>query len=702
MKVRKKRYGFSALLLLFALTLFGQQARQPFELLTYPDSAKNEPLIQLNEKDTFRVVLKKNVQTDLDTILLSPFVNSAGKTTDLLLLEINQITEQDSVEAYLQLLIVAKQIDTGKDYVGSILIYQKSGKQQSIPIRIKRISLAKNAEVEVYPANLPLVITDSETQFSFNIKENSGIGPATDVKFSLTESPDAKMSFIFWRKGVSSQPIKLDAGETAAIMAQASNIPLGKHQLKFKVSARTANPEKVEELNVTIIRKRGLWLSIAVIIGAVLFTIITKKFVDIRNTRLELRRKAQKIKESVGTNNSYNAANSRLRRMLKMISDFSRNSITNFEIYREELKLAEELATYLGKLNVIHRMIRRQMNGMKRRRVEKNCNSIINELAHLKFTEAEKSAIDNRINRLNAWFASPDGFDKLYEEDLVKDIEILKSIIDLKQFDQEYVLIPQLFEVMNDNFLDDKDNKVEVTAVERENAYAALKIFWEKRKSDEFQQLYSAFAKKSDINDLFEVTDRINWGQVVELSNEGKLKLSLIQSANDSLETYTPLIFNVESLEPGKTDNYLYKHGLTWEWDVTIKQTGKNSKEKWIQVKSDVPEVTLFSPIKGALEASVSISYKGDTLSLQLNKSIQRQPKIVKTANSIFNFETNVTEMIKLIAAIFVAILTGILSFYYQDDFYGTFKDQIILFLWGAGIEQSTTFLGYLNKGAEA
>jgi len=45
-----------------------------------------------------------------------------------------------------------------------------------------------------------------------------------------------------------------------------------------------------------------------------------------------------------------------------------------------------------------------------------------------------------------------------------------------------------------------------------------------------------------------------------------------------------------------------------------------------------------------------------------------------------------------------IEILTGIKSYYLNQEVFGTAEDHILLFLWGVGIEQGTSFLTYLKQ----
>ncbi len=45
-----------------------------------------------------------------------------------------------------------------------------------------------------------------------------------------------------------------------------------------------------------------------------------------------------------------------------------------------------------------------------------------------------------------------------------------------------------------------------------------------------------------------------------------------------------------------------------------------------------------------------------------------------------------------MLAAI-IAIVTGLSMFYYNSPTFGSYKDYISLFLWGAGVDQGKNFL---------
>jgi len=144
-------------------------------------------------------------------------------------------------------------------------------------------------------------------------------------------------------------------------------------------------------------------------------------------------------------------------------------------------------------------------------------------------------------------------------------------------------------------------------------------------------------------------------------------------------------------LTPG---GLFYKRTYPEKW--FIEKILKKPLVQFIQTTSREPRLVQYVPKRGELSVSVKLSHNGDE-SEEVDTGTT--PFMIKGAGDVgWRGACEVAEILPLALAAIFALSSGITTFYLSNPNFGTMKDYITLFLWGAGVDQGKNFIQYLRK----
>ena len=600
----------------------------------------------------------------------------------------------------------------GKDdqYKGFLLISREGEKIGTIPLVIQRLRTYRPAVIKLNRNEINFSMTGSNDSFSFIIREDSLKSPIYNLRAQIIEDDserpiDIRESIVIKNKqneridllsaDSSAQSINLEEGEYYLITMELLNIDVGKRTLKMAFTAANASNINPPILTVHITKKDHWGWAVAVIIIAIIFTLVTKKFVAIRDARITIRKRAEKISNAISDQIPYNMAKIRVKRIIKMALEVSKKSFSKFEECDHDLNTAEEITAFLQRTTDIYNKISRMPTGMQKRRAKKNYDHLLVELARMQFDKENKTKLITQIEELESWFED-NNFDTKYGVDLDKDIQYFLQIFDIDRFDPKYTEIINLY-----NRVEDQNDQ------KREDAYAVLKILWETRKETVFDDIYNGYMESQDVDDVFEKVDNFYWKRLK--TAQGNINFVQPRNSGDPFETFQGINFEIEPRNDELGDNYLFKHGLKYEWSITIREDSikywqfwkwlnvwnwRPRKIKMLKTLSCSPKIRQFSPITGKLEGHVEVFHKDEHFKVEMDEKMP----IAQSTSTQISTSTKINDGISSVAAAIIGILTGITSYYLNQELFGSAEDYILLFLWGAGIEQGTSFLTYLKQ----
>ena len=217
---------------------------------------------------------------------------------------------------------------------------------------------------------------------------------------------------------------------------------------------------------------------------------------------------------------------------------------------------------------------------------------------------------------------------------------------------------------------------------ERERRYAMLKILWERREAKEFEELVPLVAL--GIDHVFQKADETAWAR---LKTQGdRLRVELVSHRNGLIpEAYDPLTFRLTTGDPALDGTFLVLHGLTYEWTFTL--TGKKESVP-LSSSTHTPYVPLFAPFAGTMTPSVALVRSRDLVAATGRPVTVARSRRFTAVNGF-----SAGEVLQLVLAFIVAVITGLQTFYFKSASFGSLSDYMALFAWGATIDQVKNFL---------
>jgi hypothetical protein len=186
----------------------------------------------------------------------------------------------------------------------------------------------------------------------------------------------------------------------------------------------------------------------------------------------------------------------------------------------------------------------------------------------------------------------------------------------------------------------------------------------------------------SQLDEFFNIADRYIWDR---LKNNPKLEINLpVTSDPDGFQSFSPLEFSVAA--PGSQDDetYLFKYRIEYNWTFTW------GPQRSLTPKTLGPSVMQFFPSGGKrVSASVELMFLGDQKEVSSTK-----PLVIGHSRDFGRMKIfEHAELLSWAIALVLAIFSGLSIYYVSATGWGSFKDYLTLFLWGAGMETGKTFI---------
>ena len=305
------------------------------------------------------------------------------------------------------------------------------------------------------------------------------------------------------------------------------------------------------------------------------------------------------------------------------------------------------------------------------------------------------ASLTARLDDLAKW-CDPAQQEPLYWADLKPAIATLCDEIDLTAFDTDEAkraatdLIGLLRTAIGPNPLDLHGKTI------AEANYGRLGILWELRSHrDEIEQLTkSQKIAGMAIEDVYRFVDDFWWKRL--RSDPAGLGFAEQPTGDSPTEAYAIVTLRVQAVnDPGLDHSYLMHKKLTWHWTITTRPRrafwghGRHQPSVDRHLESTEPRIAQYATQPGTMIAAVSVDYDG-----QKGPAVKQDSPLAIGVAGDFRiwrfFET--ADIIATGLAMLAAIVSGV-SIHALEPTFGTAKDYLALFTWGAGIDQGKNFL---------
>ncbi len=388
---------------------------------------------------------------------------------------------------------------------------------------------------------------------------------------------------------------------------------------------------------------------------------------------------------------------------------------------RGRVDKAAQLIALIRRVRQIRKRIRKwNQDEMIRNRAEKRLRGIVSELNPETVDEKQVTEIETRLDELEGWLTS----DKLYElywVELKQDIDNLTGQVRPDHFEKgdPRDVVTELIKRIDSQSQQilgkggapagsDAQQQHDLSDyIEIERDYAKLKILWERQTDSDDEALKKLVnLLKSDIalriDQFFLAADDIAWDRLKKVCDKGAQGLEFVlprKSSIQPIQAYQLIEFEVAPRDPKLGNNYLFKHGLKYRWtlEIVTEKDKKQGKPKKLLTEdtSEEPRIIQYVPSKGGLHVSVQFWRNDDPANVV---AIGDPLTIAKSGDFGWTGAFRFVEVMAFSIAALFAVVSGLGTFYFDEPVFGTVKDYIALFIWGAGVDQTKNFIQNLER----
>jgi len=749
-----KRRRLCTILLLTVLFLIigytGASGGEPYVLL-YPQKDA-ERVISLSVPLDGKVLLTlvatnmKEFPPSFD-LFLTPFVGEQGDRIIVKLLLPEEPERETGPElksikpdrAILPLSLEVPTLETADDYSGMLFLMVDNSVMGRWSLVLKRASVSPPAVLTLDRQTVTLSLSrpvfpwwakDHIAEFTVHLREKTNEWPIKHVFIRLEEvqeingqlDPKEKLDFKFngteipdfWSWPPQEQKEanlrNIPQGGQASVLCQLRDLEAGSYMARLRFQAGNSREDDSQKLKLSIKARDSVFWALGILILASVFSYFATKGLKTLRQHLDFIKRISELRPTWLRSESSILPVVWVRSMLKQAEERSKRWIISAsDVIEERISQANQLLKPLDRARKIREALKHLgVHPMIMRRAQKAQKKAIAPMGTGPIDEKLSEQINSDLMELEGWLKSEQQLKEHYWNNLKSDISLLLDIVkmdEIPDFAQE-VFTP-IIQDLKDSIKPDYVPSNTKDAVEHENKYAKLKILWERRMGgEEFQELISLQKSNEPIERLFETADKAVWERLKEATEKTGIHfISPRKESPEPFQAYQPLFFEVATGDPSLGDNYLFKHGLTYKWlfELDLHQSWLSrlirGKKKPIKLtpESDEPRVVQYVPKPGVLKAAVEIHFKGEPEEQPLICSMENL-EIQKSKDFRWRRAFEAVEVTAFILALIVAILSGLSIKYFNNPTFGAGGDYLMLFLWGAGADQTKNFVQTLQS----
>jgi hypothetical protein len=509
------------------------------------------------------------------------------------------------------------------------------------------------------------------------------VGPATVTKAPASFNLSENAAFYDENDQRLVPPISVPA-EGRTIRLQVGGLPAGEYNatVPFFGANSGAEPRK---FTLIVFVKHHVGYAVLCLFIALLLSYLASKLVSMRTERLRLVERINELRPFWLQSEPQTMAVVWIQSIVTQASQLSkRRLLPSLDTIHKRLDTAQSLLLALDRLRRVRVEIRQcTLPRFARARALKRAERIGDRLDP-EMDQTDLTDITNAIVDLRRWTLQGE-WQTRYLADLTSSINQLLADIDPESIPAEHrAAITELVDELKTAM-----PTVPADLEERERRYATLKIIWERRAAREFAELLAL--RDAGIDRVFQTADDTAWVRLK--AQQGRVRFELLSHKNGvKPEAYDPLTFRLTAGDAALDATFLVMHGLTYEWKFAMaEKAGKIS----LTPSTRGPQVPLFAPFAGTLAPSVTLIHQGEPL------TIPHDPIAVARSSRFTAFNSfSAGEILQLGLAFVVAVVTGLQTFYYKTESFGSLADYMALFAWGATVDQVKNFLQRLPATA--
>jgi hypothetical protein len=547
-------------------------------------------------------------------------------------------------------------------------------------------------------------------EISITLHEEAGMAPAKGITISATEVevpegvsflPTRQVEWLWrgnqkvdlWQSSTpdgNSSLRSVPAKNQIKLVARFLGLDPGLYKLKFKLNAENlqASPPPIA---VTVKVRDSVGYAFLILLVAIAISYFGTKTVFSIRRRGEVIQRIRDIRKDWLSNVEPYLPVVAIRALLQQagerIAPFIPPAV---DLIDERLTKAEQMVTPVGRIRQIQQTIDTWgQPEMITRRVSKALRKLAGLLHPDDASKELCSEIDTELATLQRELTSS-GLKDYYWAHLKGDIDNLLTNATQEKFADAHWDTVELLRTRVR--VPAPPNTIEEAAA-IENDYAKLKLLWEKREDDVLMDALITWQERF-VDQMFDVVDDAAWNKLKEANADSSWLQSPRVTGPEPLRANQLITFKLKPIPPELGDNFLFKHGLTYEWTITHSQK-KSAPKQLLNIENKEPQLFHYVSEPGWIDVSV-VLHRGPAeslgpISLLSNARISRSREF----GALTRFQT--AEVLSLCIALVLASLTGMQALYFKNATFGSLTDYVALALWGFGTDQAKNFIQLLR-----
>jgi hypothetical protein len=497
------------------------------------------------------------------------------------------------------------------------------------------------------------------------------------------------------------------AAGPAVVGMKFKRLRAGEYNAMVSFHALNSLPDDSQRVNIVVEVRDSVWWAASLLVAAVGLSFVAFKVSSSLYHRYNFLQQLKDIRPEWLAGEPSVLAVVWVKAALKQTEDLSnRFWLTGADQVDARIARLKSMVAILGQVRATRLKLEDAvLPRLLRVRAMANLHRIVSRLGEAGLDDAALASLNTELTAFGVWLNPGPDQENRYWTDLCGAIRTLLDEISLGGIEDAVAKakMAALYDAINAEIdpAHTPPNLDAKMAVERQ--YAALKILWERRAAQKFKNLAdlikaAPIVDDPTLKDMFALADDNACERIKERKVEIKPPAS---DGPDPLLAYEPLRFEVRALDAATNDSYVFQHGLQFNWTFTF-----TYKMAWLKIPlgrktlsltpvSDEPRVVQYVPRAGRLTGTVEVQRDGNTLCV----SPEIAPAMEIGPSSDFGIFRGLArvEWVSWAVAAMMAVISGVATFYYKGQTFGSFQDYLSLFAWGAGVDQGKNFLQTLQ-----
>ncbi len=489
-----------------------------------------------------------------------------------------------------------------------------------------------------------------------------------------------------WRSPKDGNVRSLPPNQQAVIAGRLGELAPGEYTIKVGLAAANAPTSDEHPVTLTLFVRHGLALPALVLLSAILLSFLATKGLETQRRRAATLRKINQVRQGFADRDRYSMPAIAARAFLAQaqaqnaswwVSLFGQDSSSTL------VKKAELLCRILLRADDLRKNLESQgWSTMMRHRARKRLTAITSSLNPMTLDDTQAAKVEGELTELEKWL-DPAQANMLYRVDFQADLQTLMTQALPEVFDGHTKLVESLRQEIQPALEGKPLDAKAVAAFER--AYGRLKLLWERKQDGDLATLDTLLKQPPDISleAFFEAADQEVWKQLQEAQFQFKQP-----KVNEVVPRHKHELIRFE-IEPSGSmgKSFLFKHGLRYDWSLWL------NGSQLTQETTSEPRIVQYAPRAGTLSVNVTMLYKNARAK---NNAALPALRIGESSDYGFSSLFRLADLGALAVSFVFAMVTGLTTYYFDNQSFGSVSDYVALFVWGAGVDQTKNFVQYL------